>query len=243
MKISTLTYGKMQNSLHLVSEMKKKSHMRSPPHADLSIVNWTNNKQLLDELNLKLAACLINADCQMNHKDLQSHETPVFRAIVNNYFELVKMFVVEGMDMSLRNMFGNDALSRSIQLGRYKIARLLIAADSPIRVYSCFYKIPNIDEFKSSNSSQFQMLMNEEEDVYSESTINGENFLQFSIGKYEEFLVFLQRYTLQPRSLLDLCRLCVRNELRRPISKWLPHLNVPRAIEEIILLKGIENLI
>lgn len=148
--------------------------------------------------------------------------------------------------MSSRNRCGNDVLSRSIQLGRYKIARLLIAADSPIRVYSCFYKIPNIDEFKSSNAAYMQHLQEsyeDEEDVYDEATINHDNFLQFSIIKYEKFLTFIQKYTREPRSLLDLSRLVVRNEIKKPISRWLPDLKISSPIRDIILLKNIENMI
>ncbi len=144
--------------------------------------------------------------------------------------------------MSTRNRSGNDVLSRSIQLGRYKIARLLIAADSPIRVYSCFYKIPNIDEFKATNAVHENNL-EEEEDIYDEATINHENFLQFSIIKYEKFLTFIQKYTREPRSLLDLSRLVVRNELKKPLSKWLPHLKISSPIRDIILLKDIEKMI
>lgn len=218
----------MQNSLHLISEAKKKQ---------------TLSKAAMNELNLKLAHKLLAAGCNMNHTDYQSHETPAFKAIVNNYYELVKFFVIQGMNMSARNRCGNDVLSRSIQLGRYKIARLLIAADSPIRVYSCFYKIPNIDEFKTSNQITERDQSNEEEDNYNEEFINDENFLQYSIARYEKFLIFLQRYTQEPRSLTDLCRLSVRNQIHKPIGKWLPELLVPRPIQDIILLRDIENMI
>lgn len=151
------------------------------------------------------------------------------------------------MDMSARNRCGNDVLSRSIQLGRYKIARLLIAADSPIRLYSCFYKIPNIEEFKTSNSILQRLHSNldniKEEDIYDEETINSENFLQYSIGKYESFLTFLQKYTREPRSLLDLSRLVVRNGLRKPISKYLLDLRLSKHIRDILLLTNIDNMI
>jgi ankyrin repeat protein len=155
----------MQNALHLISETKKYSSLNAsnqPNREDLSSSgtltdssnndsipsekNWTNDRVKLNELNLKLASMLIQAGCDMNHKDFNAHETPAFRAIVTNNYDLVKLFVIEGLDLSLRNMYGNDVLSRSIQLGRFRIARLLIAAHSPIRVYSCFFKIPSIDE-------------------------------------------------------------------------------------------------
>ena len=119
LNVNALTYGKMQNALHLITENKRLQ---------------TKEKLSQEELNLKLARALIYAGCDLNHRDYVSHETPIFRAIAVNNFELAKYFVAEGVDMSARNMFGNDVLSRSIQLGRFRIARLLIAADSPIRV-------------------------------------------------------------------------------------------------------------
>lgn len=258
LKMNTLTYGKMQNSLHLISESKKrsKSSQNDEETSNTSLnsiseskmpLNWFSCKKLMNGLHLKLAKVLIDSGCNMDHTDYHLRETPAFKAIVNNYYDLIKFFVIEGMDMSIRNRSGNDALSRSIQLGRYKIARLLIAADSPIRVYSCFYKIPNIDEFKSSNhnyqNSSSYHENGEEEDVYDEEMINSENFLQYSIANYEKFLIFLQKYTREPRSLVDLSRLVVRNCIKKPISKWLPEIRVPRQIEDVILLKNIENMI
>lgn len=176
----------------------------------------------------------------MHHKDYHAHETPIFKAIVNNNYELIKLFVIEGVDMSIRNLFGNDTLSRSIQLGRFKIARLLIVADSPIRVYSCFYKIPSIDDLNrsrdASNAANYE--------YGDQSVVVDENFLQYSISKYEEFLVFLQKYTQEPRSLVDLCRLCVRNQMKKPISKWLPHLGrIPSNIVNLIMLKDIDKYV
>ena len=229
----------MFNCLHLVSDTKRRLNPSDPDNR-----NWMNDKQIMNDLNLKLANVLIKAGCNMNHKDYQLRETPVFKAILMNYYELVKLFLVEGFDMSCRNIYGNDVLSRSIQLGRYRIARLLIAADSPIRVYSCFYKIPSIDEIQSNNASALSVdYATEDEDFYSAATINHENFLQYSLLKYEEFLQFIQRYTREPRSLVDLSRLCVRNEMKKPISKWLPQLNVPRQIQDLIMLKDIELMI
>ena len=229
----------MQNCLHLVSDCKKRLTSTNDQQQ-----NWMNNKQLMNDLNLKIAQLLIDSGCDMNHRDYQSHETPVFKAILNNYYDLTKLFVIEGLDMSNRNIYGNDVLSRSIQLGRYKIARLLIAADSPIRVYSCFYKIPSIDEIQTNNASNISVdYATEDEDFYNAATVNNENFLQYSLLKYEEFLKFIQKYTQEPRSLMDLSRLCVRNEMKKPISTWLPQLKVPRQIEGIILLKDIEHMI
>lgn len=230
----------MQNSLHLVSEIKRRLHFDSITTNQ----NWMTSKQILNELNLKLAQVLIKSGCNMNHRDYQLHETPVFKAILNNYYDLVKLYVVEGFNMSDRNIYGNDVLSRSIQLGRYKIARLLIAADSPIRVYSCFYKIPSVDEIQSNNASAFSIdYATEDEEFYQAATVNNENFLQYSLLKYEEFLLFIKKYTQEPRSLVDLSRLCVRHHLKKPISKWLPCLSVPRQLQDIILLKDIEHLI
>ena len=167
----------MQNCLHLVSDCKKRLTSTNDQQQ-----NWMNNKQLMNDLNLKIAQLLIDSGCNMNHRDYQSHETPVFKAILNNYYDLTKLFVIEGLDMSNRNIYGNDVLSRSIQLGRYKIARLLIAADSPIRVYSCFYKIPSIDEIQTNNASNISVdYATEDEDFYNAATVNNENFLQYSL--------------------------------------------------------------
>ena len=230
----------MQNSLHLVCEVKRRLHLNNP-NVDS---NWITNKHAMNELNLKLAQVLISSGCNINHRDYQSHETPVFKAILNNYYDLIKLFLINGFNMSERNIYGNDVLSRSIQLGRYKIARLLIAADSPIRVYSCFYKIPSIDEIQSNNAATSSIdFATEDEDFYRAATVNNENFLQYSLLKYEEFLLFIKKYTQEPRSLIDLSRLCVRHHLKKPITNWLPHLNVPRQIQDIILLKDIEHMI
>jgi hypothetical protein len=174
----------------------------------------------------------------MNHKDYHTHETPAFKAIVHNNYELIKLLIIEGVDMSIRNLFGNDTLSRSIQLGRFKIARLLIVADSPIRVYSCFYTLNRNRD--SSNPAHYEYGDGEGD----QSVVVDENFLQYSISKYEEFLVFLQKYTQEPRSLVDLCRLNVRNQMRKPISKWLPLLGrIPSNIVNLIMLKDIDKYV
>ena len=109
----------MQNSLHLLNETKMRSSVRSstdhltpvdpglatpndnaeatpPILVDSVPVNWTNSKQVMTKLNLRLAKILIDAGCDMNHTDYQSFETPAFKAIVNNYYDLIKFFVVEG---------------------------------------------------------------------------------------------------------------------------------------------------
>lgn len=240
----------MQNSLHLVCENKRSNRWENRENSDLntsSHVDYQTEYQLtkskLNELNLKIAKLLIDAKCDLNHKDLISHETPLFRAILTNNYELVKLFVVEGADMSLRNSFGNDVLSRSIQLGRFKIARLLVVADSPIRVYSCIYRIPNLDDLNRD------LRYNRERDVGNEldldlNVLNSENFLQYSIGKYEEFLTFLQTYTLKPRSLVDLSRLYIRSLLAKPISRSLMQLGkIPKPIVDLLLLKDIDSKI
>ena len=188
----------------------------------------------------------------MNHRDFHTHESPAFKAIVNNNYDLVKLYVTEGIDMSSRNIFGNDILSRSIQLGRFKIARLLVVADSPIRVYSCFYKIPHqIEDLNNRNREHNSLYFDQyeygdgENDGGGETTTtpsDNENFLQYSILKYEEFLLFLKKYTQEPRSLLDLSRLCVRNQMKKPISKWLPHLGyLPEQLKSLIMLKDIDK--
>ena len=102
----------MQNCLHLVSEVKKRSN-QSNKHNQRP--NWMNDIKIMSDLNLKLAKILIAAGCNMNYRCYQLHETPVFKALLNNYYELVKLFVIEGFDMSFRNVYGNDVLSRSIQ--------------------------------------------------------------------------------------------------------------------------------
>jgi ankyrin repeat protein len=186
----------------------------------------------------------------MNHRDREFQETPVYKAILTNNFQLVKLFISEGSNMSIRNVFGNDVLSRSIQLGRFKIARLLIAADSPIRVYSCFYKIPSVDEYKHFNNDELMSTQygDDETEQYNidlnEYNQTRDNFLQYSIGKYEEFLEFLKKYTQQPRRLVDLSRLCVRNHMKKPISKYINHLgSLPPSIADLLILKDIEQMI
>ncbi len=244
----------MQNALHLVSETKKFKNSQLSHHDDYTESvnrNWINEKERHHELNVKLAKLLIDSGCDMNHKDREFHETPVYKAILSNNFELVKLFIREGSNMSIKNVFGNDVLSRSIQLGRFKIARLLIAADSPIQVYSCFYKIPSIDEFKRFNNDDLISIqygddenginMNMEAAEYNQ---NRDNFLQYSIGRYEEFLVFLKRYTQQPRRLVDLSRLCVRNHMKTPISKYVKQLgSLPPRIVDLVMLQDIEEMI
>ena len=206
----------MQNALHLVSEAKKTTSN-----------TFANNPNELNELSLRLARVLVQAGCELNHRDYISHETPIFRAIAVNNYELTKYLISEGANISARNSFGNDVLSRSIQLGRFRLARLLIAADSPIRVYSFIYRTPDC-------------LTNRTLEHANEQANNSGSFLQYSIAKYEDFLAYLQAYTQQPRSLLDLSRLCVRNEIRKPISLYVNQLGtLPSAICDLILLKDI----
>lgn len=58
-------------------------------------------------LNLKLARAMLEAGCNMDHTDYQSKETPAFKAIVYNYYELVKYYVIEGI---LRMKFINGGI-------------------------------------------------------------------------------------------------------------------------------------
>lgn len=222
----------MQNSLHLVSEYKK----------------LTTTGTTMNSLNLQLARTLVHAGCDLNHRDYSSHETPIFRAITTNNYDLVKYMVSEGVDMSARNSFGNDVLSRSIQLGRFRIARLLIVADSPIRVYSCIYRIPHADDLTrgslaaaaTSIGADHSQSLADANDL-DPNELSSENFLQYSIAKYEEFLAFLQTYTQRPRSLLDLSRLCVRNQMRKPVSLFVHKLGtLPQSIVDLVLLKDID---
>lgn len=235
----------MQNALHLISETKK--YPMNQTENEQSNVAWINDRKLINEINLKMARLLLDAGCDMNHRDYHSHETPAFRAIVTNNYELVKLFVVEGLDLSVRNLFGNDVLSRSIQLGRFRIARLLIAAHSPIRVYSCFFKIPSIDELNRSRENH-EMIDYGDDEFFNNSEsdhliINNENFLQYSLSKYEEFLKYIQTYTQEPRSLKDLARLSVRNQMKKPISKWISQLGIlPKEIQDLIMLYDIDRM-
>ena len=207
---------------------------------------WITDKLKYSELNIKLAKLLIEAGCNMNYQDFNFQESPVFKAILNNNYDLVKLLVIEGSDMSLKNNFGNDMLSRSIQLGRFKIARLLVVADSPIRVYSCFYKIPHHIENLSNRNREINLIYGDQyeygDGIGDEELSNNDNFLQYSILKYEEFLYFLKKYTQEPRSLLDIARLKVRNLMKKPISKSLPLLGyLPEQVKSLIMLEDIEK--
>lgn len=243
----------MQNCLHLVSELKKpvlskNISKNSTKCQEFQVeentkkflendLNWTNDKSKLNEVNLNLAKLLIDSGCSFNHKDFDSHETPVFKAILANNYDLVKLFISEGCDMSIRNLFGNDVLSRSIQLGRFKIARLLILADSPIRIYSCFYKIPSLEDFNRETCKYNSNDFNDDYDL-DFAEYKSENFLQYSIGKYEEFLAFLHKYTQEPRSLLDLSRLALRSQMVKPISQSLTGLGqIPKQIRDLVRLE------
>ena len=181
--VNSLTYGKMQNSLHLVSECSKR--LRNSVTASNSTDTEDDEEQVNDfkndETNIKIAKVLIEAGCNLNHRDFHLHETPIFKAILQNDYKLVKLFIIEGIDYSLRNIFGNDALSRSIQLGRFKIARLLVDVDAPIRKSTCFYKMPRNDELNGEN--------------YSIEGGNHENMLMLSLENYEVFLKYLKIYT------------------------------------------------
>lgn len=230
----------MQNCLHLLSETKIPCLNKSSAkilNSSSDVKNWTNDKIILNDINNHMAKLLIETGCNINHKDYDSFETPIFRAILANNYDLVKLFVSEGADLSIRNIFGNDPLSRSIQLGRFKIARLLITADSPIRVNSCIYKVPSLEDFQRD-------CLNYPDEYIDANSVeyNTENFLQYSIAKYEEFLDFLQMHTQQPRSLKDLSRLSVRYKLNRPISKYLDDLGpIPKQIKDLLIFNDIRN--
>jgi hypothetical protein len=266
LNINNLTYGKMQNALHLVSESKKfpihkvsnnsieaprtsstgTSHMflnDNFERLDSSDSNWTNDRVKLNLHNVKLARLLIDAGCNIDHRDYQSHETPIFKAIGANNFDLVKLFIVEGVDLCQRNLFGNDVLSRSIQLGRFKIARLLVVVDTPIRLYSFFFNVPTIEEASSSAFDQSELDENELNALPNSNQANNESsFLQLQLSKYEEFIQLLKNYTHQPRSLLDLSRLCVRSLMKKPISKHLSALGyLPSQVVDLILLRDLEQ--
>ena len=174
----------MQNSLHLISDCSKKlrnsmvaSNCSTDSEDEEEDEQYTN-----EELNIKIAKALIEAGCNLNHRDFNLHETPIFKAILQNDYKLVKLFIIEGIDYSMRNIFGNDALSRSIQLGRFKIARLLVDVDAPIRKATCFYKMPRNDEFNDEIHS-------------GEGSSNHENMLMVSLENYEVFLKYLKIYT------------------------------------------------
>jgi ankyrin repeat protein len=214
----------MQNSLHLISEKRKSEPKEASKER---------------EINIKLAKMLIAANCSLDHKDFQLHETAIFKAIVVNDYELVKLFVVEGMNVAIRNIFGNDALSRSIQLARYSIARLLIDVDSPIRKSTCFYKMPKaVSDERNLNVPQY-----DNERVFQLNAAPAENSLIDSLSKYEDFLKYLRIHTQEkPRSLKDVARLAVRKSLRRPISAHMTALALPQCINDLLLLKDIEHV-
>jgi hypothetical protein len=91
-KTNALTYGKMQNCLHLLSETRINKCA-------------TKNQEFLQnkEIVLKMASLLIKHGCNLNHCDYNSRETPIFKAILNNNYELVRLFICEGV---IRTFFG-----------------------------------------------------------------------------------------------------------------------------------------
>lgn len=208
----------MQNALHLVCDPTKAG----------------------TETDVQIAKLLIDSGCNFNHKDHQNHETPIFRALVANDFEVCKLLVVEGVDLSLRNAFGNDALSRSVQLGRFRIARFLTLSSLSFRAYSCVYKPPSAEE--SSQSVEAHMSEFEGDQQATNQFLTNESLLQYNLSKYEEFLRFLENHLRQPRRLSDLCRLNVRHYMRKPVSKWVGALQMPRQVEELIMLADLAEL-
>ena len=243
----------MQNALHLVSETRRVRNqvptitVNNNDDEDTEEVDEENEQKKVlqhEEINIRLARILINAGCNMNHRDFQLHETPIYKAILQNDFKLVKLLIVEGIDYNSRNVFGNDALSRSIQLGRFKIARLLVDVDAPIRKATCFYKMPRNDEInKQLFFNQQRNLINENDyEQGREDYGNRENMLMLSLENYEMFLKYLKTYTHdKPRSLIDLARLKVRRLMRKPISVHLSELKMPNRINNFILLKDLQD--
>ena len=120
-----------------------------------------------------------------------------------------------------------------------------MVADSPIRVYSCFFKIPNqIEGLNNSNrvNDSFYYEQYGEENLNGDLTNNRGSFLQYSILRYEEFLSFLKKYTHEPRRLIDLSRLSVRKNVKKPISRNLLSLGyLPSEVSGLILLKDIDK--
>jgi ankyrin repeat protein len=240
----------MQNSLHLVSESKKLAYNQHHQHEnqqanDLQTLNrLLADRQKLNEQNLKIANLLIKHNCNINHRDYQTQETPIFKAIEANNYDLVKLFIREGVDLSMRNLFGNDVLSRSIQLGRFRIARFLIMVDTPIRLYSLFYNVPSssVENGLHGNSFNLQTVYDDYDLVGGITSSARDNFLQHSLAKYEEFMSFLHKLTHNPRSLKDLARLETRNLIKRPISNHLNDLGpIPRNIIDLILFKDVKD--
>ncbi len=222
----------MQNALHLISESRRTRNTGVASNASFEEIESDDEYKNL-EINIKLAKMLIKAGCNMNHRDLQLHETPIYKAIVQNDLNLVKLFIIEGIDVSLRNIFGNDALSRSIQLSRLKIARLLVDLDAPIRKATCFYKMPSRQQDNMNDVDN-----NDDDEIF---TNGAENMLMVSLANYEEFLKYLRGYTHdRPRSLVDLARLKVRKLIKKPISSHTFGLNLPNRIYDYILLKDLE---
>ena len=70
---------------------------------------------------------------------------------------------------------------------------------------------------------------------------NHENMLMLSLENYEVFLKYLKLFTHdKPRTLIDLARLNVRKHLQKPISNYLFQLELPKRINDFILLKDIQ---
>jgi hypothetical protein len=64
------------------------------------------------------------------------------------------------------------------------------------------------------------------------------------IREREEFLLFLKKYTQEPRSLIDLARLNVRKNMKKPFSKNILHLGIlPSEVKRLILLEDIDKKI
>ena len=226
----------MQNALHLICDPGK------------------NRPETSLDVDLKIAKLLIDSGCNLNHRDNQHHETPIFKAVVANSFELCRLLVIEGTDLSLRNAYGNDVLSRFIQLGRFKIARFLVQCSLSFRAYTCIYKLPSVDDFQRYSASLLNHEFAQLDDLFDRQEVGSvgqgqatnrfqtnESFLQYTLSKYDEFLKYLESHLRQPRRLRDLCRLNIRNYMRKPVSKWVTDLNLPRQVQDVIMLNDLAD--
>lgn len=234
----------MQNSLHLVSENGRKAHF---------LLSSTKTDLETNKINIIIAKKLIECGCNLNHKDYQYQETPIFKAIIANNYDLCKLYIQEGIDLTIRNAFGNDALSRAIQLGRFRLARLITSTSLSFRSYSCIYKIPNLNEFERQLNSndlmsdlydlaEYGHLANNQVVISNNQHQfrSNESFLQYTLSKYEEYLKYLENHLRQPRTLVDLCRLNTRIYMKKPISNYLIDLNIPNHVKELILLRDVD---
>ncbi len=129
----------------------------------------------------------------------------------------------EGTSIELKNGFGNDAFGRSVQLGHYTIARMMMRLNPSINSSTCVYKLPRPNTSHSRN--QFAALNTQDPTFMA------------SLKDFEDFLAFVKHYTHDcPRTLKDLARLKIRDSIKKPISNNLKSLDLPRGLEQYILL-------